>query len=112
MKNVFLSLVVFVFASTFCAYGANVISQETIRCASDEQCQAPGLKGACQDPGKPTSKCVFLESSKIHLTVITPKTCRTCNTGYVLGSLKTIFPGLEIEPLRPAMKRRINSLKI
>ncbi len=100
MKNIFLSVVVFVCVNNFFAYGADEnIKQVAIRCSSNQQCEAPGLKGMCQDPGQPTSKCVFVESSKIHLSVITPKTCRTCNTGYVTGSLKTIFPGLETESL-------------
>src|SRR3989338_7361610 len=63
-------------------------------CSSDGDCVIAGKKGVCQNPGKESAKCVFPEDIKVPLTVIVPKSCRTCRPEFIIEHLKTVFPGL------------------
>jgi len=64
------------------------------RCFSDAHCKKEGLVGNCQNPGTPKAACLFSQPNKIDLTIITTKSCRTCNTDSVVNFLKKKFPGL------------------
>ncbi|MFA5059823.1 MAG: hypothetical protein WC676_04280 [Candidatus Omnitrophota bacterium] len=85
------------------------------RCQSDMDCQKTDMRGLCQNPGQANSACVFLETVKATLCVVTPNDCRTCLTGPVVNQLKNIFPALSVEYL-PADSERavkmINDAKI
>ena len=63
-------------------------------CFSDANCKKKGFIGFCQDPGTVNSRCLFSESKKINLLIITPKACRVCETERLVGYLKAYFPGL------------------
>lgn len=69
------------------------------RCFSDANCKKEGLVGTCFDPGKLNSRCLFSEPTKINLFIITPKSCRVCNTDIVVNQLKTQLPGLTVSYL-------------
>jgi hypothetical protein len=64
------------------------------RCFSDANCKREGLIGSCQDPGNLNAGCLFSSPNKIDLTVITSRSCITCNTDMVVNFLKNKFPGL------------------
>ena len=63
-------------------------------CFSDANCKKEGFVGFCQDPGTVNSRCLFSESKKINLLIITPKACRVCETERLVDYLKAHFPGL------------------
>jgi hypothetical protein len=66
------------------------------RCFSDADCKREGLIGRCQEPGNlPKARCLFDEPRKVGLTVISDKTCVTCQTEELVKFLKKTFPGLE-----------------
>ena len=93
----------------------NQISQENIRCSKDEDCRTAGLVGKCVNPGQKGSGCVYQEITKVHLIVISPTTCRTCNVENMVNSFKSILPGLEIEYSKDneaRAKKLIDELKI
>lgn len=85
------------------------------RCSSDRDCQSPGMRGFCQNPGQLNASCVFQEVPKIKVTIIKPKECSVCSTDDVLKGLKMIFPGLEEETIdlqNPRSQKLIADLKI
>lgn len=85
------------------------------RCYSDKDCQRPGVRSACQNPGEKIASCIFQEAVNIKMTMITPKKCRTCKTDYVVGGLKSIFPGLEVQRLTaddPQVQKMIDEFKV
>lgn len=85
------------------------------RCQSDYDCQRPGLRGVCQNPGTQTASCVFLEAQNISALAIVPNDCRSCVTGYVTDSLKALFPTIEFEYLNkddPRAAQLIKEIKI
>ena len=65
------------------------------RCFSDSNCEREGLIGSCQNPGKPQANCLFSAGQRIGLTVITDKSCITCNPDVVINLMKKDFPGIE-----------------
>jgi hypothetical protein len=69
------------------------------QCFSDNDCRKAGFQGRCQDPGSLGSRCEFSELSPVNLTVITTKSCVTCNTEQALQRIKQWFPGLVVSYL-------------
>ncbi len=85
------------------------------RCSSDRDCQSPGMRGFCQNPGQPSAGCVYQEAAKVKVTIIKPKECAVCSTDDVIKGLKTVFPGLEEETIDlsdPRSQKLISDLKI
>lgn len=90
-------------------------SRENIRCSADGDCRMEGFIGRCVNPGQKGSGCVYQEITKVHMIIISPKACRTCNTEYTVNNFKTALPGLEIEYLKDdeaRAKELISELKI
>src|SRR3989338_2800879 len=85
--------------------------KEEPRCHSNKDCQKPGMRGICQNPGEETASCIFEEIAKIDFFVIVPKDCRTCNTAYVVDGLKAVFPGLETVYLDSDNPRAVKMIK-
>ena len=84
-------------------------------CSSDGDCVIAGKKGVCQNPGKESAKCVFPEDIKVPLTVIVPKSCRTCRPEFIIEHLKTVFPGLIPQTIgadTPQAKKMMQEMKI
>ena len=91
--------------------------KETVvtRCSADQDCQRPGLKGFCQNPGQPNASCVFKELPAVSLSVIVPDDCRACNSQPVIERLKNLLSGLTVRTLStasPEAKERIRTFKV
>ena len=69
------------------------------QCFSDNDCRKAGFQGQCQDPGSLGARCKFSELRPVNLTVITTKSCVTCNTEQALQRIKQWFPGLVVSYL-------------
>ena len=66
------------------------------QCFSDTDCQKDGLKGRCSSPGQLGASCAYEKPKKITLTIIQPSNYQVANQEKVIGSLKSLFPGLEV----------------
>jgi len=79
------------------------------RCFSDINCKKDGFIGACQSPASKDANCVFSQSTRIPLTVITAKACTVCMPEEFIGYLKKQFPGLNVSYVdsRDAKARKI-----
>lgn len=64
------------------------------RCFRNADCKKPGLTGTCQGPGTLRAECLFNETPKVNLLIITSKQCRVCDTEPIAKQLKALFPGL------------------
>jgi 5'-nucleotidase len=69
------------------------------RCFSDANCLKDGMAGSCQNPGTINAACQYVKANKVSLSVITPQTCKVCNTERTIGILKKVYPGLEVSYL-------------
>ena len=86
-------------------------AEEKPRCNSDQDCQRPGMRGFCQNPGQKTASCIFEEVVKVYSMAIVPQGCRTCHVEEVVNELKTIFPGLIVEYLDVTDPRAVKLIK-
>jgi hypothetical protein len=66
------------------------------RCFSDANCLKEGVMGSCQNPGTINAACQYVKANKVSLSVVTPQTCKVCNTDRTIGILKKVYPGLEV----------------
>ncbi|MFA5096100.1 MAG: hypothetical protein WC478_02035, partial [Candidatus Omnitrophota bacterium] len=85
------------------------------RCFADSDCSKDGLAGSCLDGGEAGASCIFRESVKVGLTVITSKECSVCDPAPAINFLKRHFPGLEVAYLYhpdPRAVKLINELKL
>jgi len=115
MKRLLFSLVIFWGVLGFFDLLAAEEAKEKPRCASDKDCQKPGMRGVCQNPGQATASCIFQEVVTIDSIVIVPPGCRTCHAQDVANSLQGIFPGMNAKYLEandPQAKKLIRDLKI
>ncbi|MCM8795663.1 MAG: metallophosphatase [Candidatus Omnitrophica bacterium] len=64
------------------------------RCYSDRDCREKNITGMCVDAGELTARCIFSPPVPLKLLIITPKSCRVCNTQPVIDYLKRHLPGL------------------
>jgi hypothetical protein len=69
------------------------------KCFADTDCKKSGLTGICKDPGAIKSNCLFSKPREISLLIVTPKSCRACDTEKVIVFLKKRFPGLAVSYL-------------
>jgi hypothetical protein len=80
-------------------------------CFSDNNCRKQGFIGKCQDPGAMDAACVFTELVPVNLSVITSKSCRTCNTEQAERILRQWFPGLVVSYLYYPEERAQNLIR-
>jgi hypothetical protein len=81
------------------------------KCFSDSDCRKEGLVGQCQNPGSSGATCTFSKPTPIALSIITTKSCVTCNTEKALRVLKQWIPGLTVSYLYYPEKEAQNLIR-
>jgi hypothetical protein len=68
-------------------------------CFQNGDCKKmPGMASHCQNNGTLQAQCSYTELYPIPVTVVVPRSCRTCRIEEVLGDLERLF-----EKMKPAM---------
>jgi|TARA_Y100000310_G_scaffold91835_1_gene89331 hypothetical protein len=70
-----------------------------VACSSDNDCVREGSIGKCNNPGKESSECEYIEDIEVKLMVLNNKNCFNCDTGRVLSILNGFFPTVDMENL-------------
>ncbi len=97
--------------------GRDVADDEGVKgllpdCFTDRDCpRTLGKVSLCSQPGTKQAQCLYTMPSRVDMTVIRPKACRTCHADEVVTSLHSVFGNLSVREIDEDVREARSAIK-